>query len=256
MFRLAQRNKLEQQTKQMFGAPVRSTDGSGTTVYKVDVNTTPIGAELEFSKTGLAYEPTAQPRFRTLQNLILSELAKEKDLFKNPPSLASLEAITPNWGFILSGTTHAFSPYSILQSAHIADDKLPCRVDIQLKSLEISRSTIRPVFKLHYLGAAKAEIDFEWPVPAAPVDEVVEVSDVPAAADGSVMTLADPAQRRKERQTLKAEIRTAFTAAEEARMAAEAKAKAFYERYEDDLSDAESAFTEWMSDEESESESD
>jgi hypothetical protein len=241
----------------MFGAPVRSNDASGTTIYKVDVNTTPIGVELEFTKTGLAYEPTAQPRFRTLQNLILSELAKEKDLFKNPPTLASLEAITPNWGFILSGTRYAFSPYAILQSTHIADDKLPCLVDIQLKGLEISRSTIRPVFKLHYLGQAKAEIDFEWPAPTASLaDEVVEVSDVAAAADGSVMTLADPAQRRKERQTLKAEIRTAFTAAEEARAAAEAKAKAFYERYEDDLSDAESAFTEWMSDEESESESD
>ena len=62
--------------------------------------------------------------------------------------------------------------------------------------------------------------------------------------------------RRKERAALKAEIRTAFIAADKARDEAEAKAHAFYEKYSNDLSDAEPTFTEWMSDDESESESD
>lgn len=238
----------------MFGTPVRTID-NGVTVYKVDINTTPIGVELEYSKEGLAYSKEAQPRFRTLQSLVLSELSKEKDLFKNPPTLTSLEAITPNWGFILSGTTQIFSPYAILHPFDIAEHKLPCLVDIQLKSLEISRSTIRPVFKLHYLGPTKAEIDFEWPTPHA-VDEVVEVSDIPVAVDNSVITLTDPAHQRRERQTLKAEIRSAFAMADEARAIAETKAKAFYEKYENELSDSESAFTEWMSGGESESGSD
>ena len=243
----------------MFGTPVRSTDGSGGAIYKVDVNTTPIGVELEYGKDGLVYSKDTQSRFRTLQSLILSELSKEKELFKNPPTLASLEAITPNWGFILSGAKQIFSPYAILQTSHLADDKLPCLVDIQLKGLEISRSTIRPIFKLHYLGPTKAEIDFEWPLPTQGGDEVIEVSDVFAsdgAADSSIITLADPALRRKERAALKAEIRTAFIAADKARDEAEAKAQAFYEKYSNDLSDAESTFTEWMSDDESESESD
>jgi hypothetical protein len=241
----------------MFGAPVRTFDSSGTTVYKVDINTTPIGVELEYSKEGLTYSKDAGPRFRTLQSLVLSELSKEKDLFKNPPSLASLEAITPNWGFVLSGGKQIFSPYSVLDASHIPAEKLPCLVDVQLKALEISRSTIRPLFKLHYLGPAKAIIAFDWPETCnSAVDEVVEVSDVPSAGDGAVITLSDPAQRQRARLSEKAEIRAAFAAVETARVAAEAKAKEFYEKYTDDLSDNESAFTEWMSDEESESESD
>lgn len=243
----------------MFGIPVRSSDSSGAIVYKVEINTTPIGVELEYNRSGLIYNKDAQPRFRTLQSLVLSELAKEKDLFKNPPTLASLEAITPNWGFVLSGAKQIFSPYSILQTSHLMDDKLPCLVDIQLKGLEISRSTIRPVFKLHYLGPTKAEIDFEWPQSALGEDMVIEVSDVSAfdvAHTSSVITLADPALRRKERATLKAEIRSAFMAADKARDEAEAKAHAFYEKYNDDLSDAESTFSEWMSTADSGSESD
>lgn len=243
----------------MFGIPVRSSDSSGTIVYKVEINTTPIGVELEYDKGGLIYNKEAQPRFRTLQSLVLSELAKEKDLFKNPPSLSSLEAITPNWGFVLSGTKQIFSPYAILQTSHLSDDKLPCLVDIQLKGLEISRSTIRPVFKLHYLGPAKAEIDFEWPQSTVGDDMVIEVSDVSAfdaAHTSSIITLADPALRRKERSVLKAEIRSAFIAADKARDEAEAKAQAFYEKYNDDLSDAESTFSEWMSTADSGSESD
>jgi hypothetical protein len=233
----------------MFGAPVRITDAAGTTVYKVEVNVTPLGVELEYDgSNGLVYSKDVQSRFRTLQSLTLSELSKEKDLFKNPPTLASLEAITPNWGFVLSGSRQVFSPYSTILATHIQADKLPCLVDVQLKALEISRSTLKPIFKLHYLGPKKAEIDFEWPTVAAAGDEIVEVSDVPAANDGMVITLTDPAQQRKLRQAEKAEIRDALLAAEQARAAAEQRAKEFYEKYEDDLSDAESAFTEWLSD--------
>jgi hypothetical protein len=235
----------------MFGAPVRSTDASGTTVYKVEVNVTPLGIELEYDSTnGLQYTKDVQSRFRTLQNLTLSELSKEKDLFKNPPTLSSLEAITPNWGFVLSGNKHIFSPYALIDASHINRDKLPCLVDVQLKAIEISRSTLKPIFKLHYLGPKKAEIDFDWPtsVPLGAGDEIVEVSELPAANDGTVITLTDPAQQRKLRQAEKAEIRAALLAAEQARAAAEARAQEFYEKYEGDLSDNESAFTGYLSD--------
>jgi hypothetical protein len=242
----------------MFGVPVRSNDASGTTIFKVEVNVTPLGIELEYDGAqGLYYNKDAQSRFRTLQNLTLSELAKEKDLFKNPPTLASLEAITPNWGFVLSGNKQIFSPYAVIDASNIARDKLPCLVDVQLKALEISRSTLKPVFKLHYLGPKKAEIDFEWPVavPLGAGDEIVEVSELPAAADGTVITLTDPAQQRKQRQAEKAEIRAALLAAEQARAAAEARAAEFYEKYDDDLSDNESAFTGYLSDASQESDS-
>jgi hypothetical protein len=243
----------------MFGTPVRKTGNSGETVFHIEVNVTPIGVELEYTNDGLIYSKEAQPRFRTLQNLVLTELAKEKHLFKNPPSLASLEAITPNWGFVASGSKMIFSPYSIFETSSIPETNLPCLVDIQLKGIEMSRSTIRPVFKVHYLGKLKAEVDFDWgalPSPQATKeeDELYEVSDVPAATDGSVITLTDPASREREKAAAKAQILAAFAAAKEARTNAELLARDFYDKY--DLSDSESAFTEWLSDSDSEEQSD
>lgn len=235
----------------MFGTPTRKTNKDGQTVFHLDVNTTPLGVELEYTASGLQYGKEAQPRFRTLQNLVLSELAKEKQLFKNPPTLASLTAICPNWGFVSSGTTYIFSPYATLVS-DIATSKLPCVVDVQLKGLEISRSTILPQFKLHYLGTRPPEIDIDWVDPAAPstVDEIVEVSDVPINTGGPMLTLADPAKQAREKVEAKARVRAAFLAAQEARTTAQSLAQTFYEAY--DLSDSESAFTEWLSDSDNE----
>jgi hypothetical protein len=237
----------------MFGAPVKSSLPDGTVVFSVDVSVTPIGAEIEYTSEGLHYAKDVQSRFRGLQSLVLSELAKEKSLFKNPPTLASLEAITPNWGFVASEGKMVFSPYAKLERVNIAPDLLPCLVDIQLKGLEITRSTVRPRFILHYLGKKNSEIDFDWPAPVPPAD-LTEVSDVPFAEEGAhVVALADPAIKARQKAEAKAQIRTAFEAAKAARASAQALADTFYEAY--DLSDAESAFTEWMSDEDSGSDS-
>jgi hypothetical protein len=237
----------------MFGAPVKSSSSSGEVVFHVDVSISPIGVELEYTSDGLLYSKEAQSRFRGLQSLVLSELAKEKGLFKNPPTLSSLEAITPNWGFIASEGKMVFSPYGRLDIAGLDGKSIPCFVDVQLKGLEISRSTIRPLFKLHYLGQKNNEIDFDWPAPVAPTD-LTEVSDVPFAEGNGVVSLTDPATKAREKTEAKAKIREAFLAANTARTSAMALAEQFYENY--DLSDSESAFTEWMSDEGSGSESD
>jgi hypothetical protein len=242
----------------MFGTPTRVTGKSGEPAYMLDVNTSPLGVELEYTRDGLIFDRDAQSRFRTLQSLVISELAKEKQLFKNPPTHASLEAITPNWGFVSSGGKATFSPYADLSVSINADD-LPCLVDIQLKRLEISRSTIRPLWKLHYLGKKKPEIDFDFPAPAAPAaaqtnEEITEVSDVGAAGSDAPLTLTDPAAKEREKMAAKAQIRAAFIAAREARASAEELARNFYDSY--DLSDSESAFTEWLSDSDAESDSD
>ena len=229
----------------MFGVPVKTTLPNGDVFYSIDINVSPLGVEIEYNRSGLVYSKEAQSRFRTLQSLVISELAKEKSLFKNPPTQASLEAITPNWGFIASGSNFVFSPYAILLNS-IEEDKLPCIVDIQLKTIQLSRSTIKPMFKIHYLGVKKDEVDFEWN------DEIIEVSDVPSTADATVVTLADPVIARKEKEDAKAQVRAALIAAHEAQKNANALANAFYDKY--DLSDSESAFTEWMSEDESDSE--
>jgi hypothetical protein len=128
-------------------------------------------------------------------------------------------------------------------------------VELHLKMLEISRSTIRPTFEARAVDDGR--IDFDWGggsgaptiansfVGRAGSDELEEVSDVCDAADG-VITLADPAVKAREKAAAKARVREAFEAAETARAEAEAAAAAFLDAY--DLSDSESAFTEWLSD--------
>jgi hypothetical protein len=245
----------------MFGTPVKITNASGEVIFQIEVNVTPIGVEVELVSDGLIYSKEAQSRLTTLQHLVLSELAQQKGLFKNQPTLSALEAITPNWGFVTqTDGIIKFSPYAKLEYSTIAASNLPCLVDIQLKSLEISRSTIRPIFVLHYLGKKSATIDFEWS--ASPLqtqivaNDLTEVSDLgdESSGDNDVLYLADPAKKAREKAEAKAQIRGAFLAAEEARSNAEELAKTFYKNY--DLSDSESAFTEWMSDAETEDETD
>ena len=234
--------------KTMFGTPVRTSNASGETYFQVSVNVSPLGVEMEYREEGLTYNKEAQSRFRTLQNLVLSELAKERSLFKNPPTQAALEAITPNWGYVQQPYgILSFSPYAKIEKPSFPESKLPCLVDIQLKALEISRSTIRSVWKLHYLGQPPSEIDFDWAPPKPAEGELEEVSDVPAdGAENGVLTLTDPALRAREKAEAKARIKAAFASAQEARTSAEKLASDFYDKY--DLSDSESAFTEWLSD--------
>jgi hypothetical protein len=157
-----------------------------------------------------------------------------------------LEAITPNWGFLL-GEKSGLNPYITLVSS-IPTTKFPAIVDFQLKSLQISRTTIKPTFELVYVSPVKQNdpvIDFSW---GEEDGELEEVSDVPLDETAATLTLKDPAGEARKKAAEKEKVRDAFRVAEEAREAAEAAAAEFLDTY--DLSDSESAFSEWLSDEE------
>ena len=184
-----------------------------------------------------------------MKSHMLSELTTNKQLFRQTPTLDMLEVITPIWGF-LSKTPRdiILSPYTIV----ITDSKpqkVPCYVDFELTGLIVSRSTIRPSFRYVVLGFPPAQdvIDFDWGEEAQ-VQELEEVSDIPAVADSESMELRDPASVRREMLEEKERVRNAFRTAEEAKYAAEEMAARFYAKY--DVSDSESAFSEWASDEE------
>ena len=134
---------------------------------------------------------------------------------------------------------------SALKAEHV-----PGFVDFVLEGVYMSRSTIRPRFTAVFLESAGTDvIDFEWDAAEAePVSELEEVSDIPDAVEGT-LTIKDPATLAREKAETKARIRAAFAAADAARAAAEDDAARFYGTY--DLSDNESAFTEWMSEDES-----
>jgi hypothetical protein len=62
-------------------------------------------------------------------------------------------------------------------------------------------------------------------------------------ASGGAMKIKDPAVLAREKAEAKERVRTAYRAAESARQAADAMASQFYSAY--DVSDTESAFSEW-----------
>jgi hypothetical protein len=157
-----------------------------------------------------------------------------------------LEAITPQWGFVLVNGEARISPYTAIDVSGVSSQS-PCVVDLSLVALNISRSTIQPRFQATFLEPKGGVIDLEW---GSPPEEMEEVSDIGANAEGAV-TLIDPATLLRQKKAAKEVVREAFRQADLLRKEATAKADLFYETY--DLSDSESAFTDWAgSDAESE----
>lgn len=233
----------------MFSPPVRNIHENGEVYFSVQVSQKPMGIRLQLDKVGLKCDWAVQPKFASLQRQILSELVKERALFKNPPSVESLEAITPNWGFIRNGTNDILSPYTSVKTGEIKAEMLPCFVDFQLINVEISRTTIRPLFNAVYVGpvAQTGLIDFDW-TPKLAASDLEEISDVPTAEEDGTLTLMDPAVKAREKAAAKAVVKAAFVAAEKARAHAEKLVEDFEAKY--DLSDSESAFSEWLSEDE------
>ena len=196
-----------------------------------------------------------QSVFQTLQRRILLELTKNRQLFKNAPSIESLEAITPNWGFITTGDTIQLSPYTLV-SIDPTISAYPCSIDLELTALHISRSTIRPLFR----GAPLADnlIEFDWMSATATATavgigrggaELEEVSDVAYDDVVGVISLKDPDMLKREKLAAKERVRSAYREADAAREVADGVAANFHLTY--DLSDTESAFSEWASDSDS-----
>lgn len=232
----------------MFGAPARTTF-KDEIVFFVPL-TTPKAINGEFRTTSSGVEPDAKytPTFRSLQDTILKELTTHKTLFRNPPTLESLQTITPNWGTVQSPSGVSWNPFMEIV-VNVDQSMLPAVVDLVCEGVYISRSTIRPRFVTEFKRKEATEnvIDFEWDGLPGRDSELEEVSDIASAAEGS-MTIKDPATMAREKAMAKEAVRAAFQEAEAARGHAEDLATRFLATY--DLSDSESAFSEWMSDSE------
>lgn len=229
----------------MFSTPVRRNDATGNTLYEVKVSMPSMGIKLQVEKSArIVPDMDVQKNFESLRKHVLTELTKEKSLFRNAPTFASLDAITPVWGFLRGLAKEDLSSTTYVNFNTITESMMPCWIDLQLTHVSISRSSICPVFLAIYRGPfSDPTIDFEW---SAAADDLEEISDVPVASDSNkVISLSDPAAKKAQ---AKAAVRAAFVKAEEARAAAQMLADEFLEEY--DLSDSESAFSEWMSDEE------
>jgi len=231
----------------MFLAPKRA----NADTYEVQLSApTALGIRLAVSRADIITPVLEhQSVFQTLQRRILLELTKNRQLFKNAPSIESLEAITPNWGFITTGDTIQLSPYTLV-SIDPTISAYPCSIDLELTALHISRSTIRPLFR----GAPLADnlIEFDWMATAVGISrgaELEEVSDVAYDDVVGVISLKDPDMLKREKLAAKERVRSAYREADAAREVADGVAANFHLTY--DLSDTESAFSEWVSDSDS-----
>lgn len=224
----------------MFGLPESRPTPSGARYYVSLRSPKPLGLRVSLTAPGVLVADMAHaPAFKSFQQSILSDLVHHKQLFKTTPSLESLQALSPPFGPVLSGATTLFTPTTTFQH----DPRLPTPsfVDLVLEGLYVSRSLIAPVFSTRFLesAAAAAELDLAD-------DGLEEVDDVPdAGGETNVVLLTDPAVTAKERASRKQSVKEAFLLATAAQERAEERARAFLEDY--DLSDNESGFSEFMS---------
>lgn len=238
----------------IFGVPARQPDQS---FYIPLTQRIPLQIRVTLTAEGVSPTLEYQPKFLELQTRMLNELVKNRQLYRSPPTLESLQCMTTAWGFIKTGKGDIQTSTSTIVQNNIPVSQWPCIVDYVLEGLKISRSLIQPVFSLAFVEPAGANvIDFDWGAEGAEEggSELQEVSDVSfMASAGGDMKIKDPATMLREKLEAKERVRAAYRAAETARETADQLASQFYSAY--DVSDTESAFSEWADlsdDEESE----
>jgi hypothetical protein len=238
--------------KNMFGIPERRADGNNVYFYVPVANPTRMDVRLRMDKKlTIVPDVSIQSKFTSLQKAMITELTKTDTLFKNKPSYESLERITPQWGIIYDAdNTSQWSPYT--EKEFFFDVKegayTNAIVDLELIGILITRSTISPKFAVKFIeeDTTTDVIDFDWQVPAK---EIEEVAELPMSSEMNVLKLRSPASIMKEKMDAKETVKVFFRTAEDAREKAMQAMAEFFNKY--DVSDTESQFSEWLSDDES-----
>jgi len=234
----------------MFGVPERRIDGNNTYFYVPMVKPIPLNLRLLMNDKIIHPDTSQQHKIAALQKTVLQELTKTDALFKNRPTYDSLERITPQWGMIYdTDNKPQWSPYTTKELlVNDARTDINFIVDLELKGIMITRSTIYPQFVVKFLESAKEIIDFDWQTNAVPVQtqEIEEVADLEADPSNNEFKLRSPALISKEKADAKEKVKVLFRLADEARAKALDEYHQFHEKYE--LSDDESDFSDWVSD--------
>lgn len=234
----------------VFEAPERRTTEKGEPFFvcKLAKPGYAVPHDLEWQKDALVPAVTVQKLISELRSTVLKLLMENKSLFRNPPTLDSLQAITPPWGILIRGAQMEWSTVNKWELDANLQGKSAI-VRLILTGIEISRSYINPVWGISVVQILPEKpevgiIDFEF--------GEAEVSDVKSVTsedfdrdDSDIVALHKPGERKA---FLKSQVRELLAKVAEARMAADDAMDRFFDEF--DLSEGESDF----SDTESESE--
>jgi len=234
----------------MFATPESQPTAEGPRYYVALTTARTLPNRLSFINT-LVPDVDVNGPLDKIKDEILMNLVHNKQLFKHSPTLSSLTALSPPWGVVLDGEVKRWSPTSTFRNiANMTAIPDASYVHLVLEGLYVSRSRISPVFSIKFLSTIPAlppiEFDFD------DAGSLEEVADIPEVGGDNVVLLTDPAIKQKAKADAKRSIKEAFMIADAAHEAAAQRAHAFLDEY--DLSDNESGFSEWLTEDEDENE--
>lgn len=215
--------------------------------YYIELKTEIIIPEsLKWSNGELIPDIRIQSTMESYRNRILSELVKNKTFFRTPPTYESIQAITPVWGIIVNSLTHElrWAPDQIIEKSESLTANTTAYVNLQLKGIEISRSTIQPVWIMNVIQVlpdpshSDGVIDFEFEDVYDDGVKSVGSNEFEEDVTGEPVQLMNHAEKKR---IAKDQVRQTLRRLAEARMAADTAMERFYDEY--DLSEGESDFS-------------
>lgn len=227
-----------------FETPEKLTDAKGEPYFRCKLAEPgfELPVDLEWHPIqGIKPDLSVQKQIAQLREQVLEQILQTKTLFRTPPTLASLQSITPPWGILL----HAKKPmeWSVVNQWTLPQEELKQKealVHIVLKAIEISRSRICPVWGLSIVRLSPEKeglIDFTFHDTSEDVKSVVS-DEFEEVVDETVFQLTNPSEKKR---NAKHHIRELLQKAAEARHAVDDAISRFFQEF--DLSEDESDFS-------------
>lgn len=197
---------------------------------------------------GRAFIPNI--RFQTLLEpmvqTLLSTIAQTPTLFRVPPTLKSLQAITPVWGAVLQDGSLIWNPAGgALPELPKECVGRPARIEFSLEGVHITRLSILPVWGIHAFqvssdrSSSPDRIDLDFADSTEDTRSLVSAGSIETdTAENTVFELHDVAREKRE---YKQNVRELLRRAAACRLEAESALEHFLEEY--DLSEGESDFS-------------
>lgn len=221
----------------IFDAPERQTDGS----YVLRL-LKPVVFEEELRWEKEAEYPTPdlriQPAINAFREKMVRDLARNKVMFRTPPTVASLTAIAPMWGILIRGDVGEWSRQDLWTKPARTGSAM---VVLEARGIVLSRQSILPMWGVQVRKVLPEAhmIDLDFGSPGVEGDGASVHSEDLASEEG-VVALKDPGQRK---QQMKAYVRGLLEKAAQAKLEADDAMDRFFSEY--DLSEDESDFSEY-----------